>query len=70
MPHFDTINGENERDYAINLAESWKIGGSDEDNGVLILLALTERKIDVEVGYGLEGVLPDSKWADLSTITP
>ena len=57
----DTINGENERDYAINLAESWKIGGSDEDNGVLILLALTERKIDVEVGYGLEGVLPDSK---------
>ena len=63
----DTINGENERDYAINLAESWKIGGSDEDNGVLILLALTERKIDVEVGYGLEGVLPDSKWADLST---
>lgn len=54
------MGGKNERDYAIELARSLKIGGKD-DNGILIFLALSERKIDVEVGYGLEGAIPDSK---------
>lgn len=54
------IGGKNERDYAIELARKWQIGGK-ENNGVLILVALEERKIDVEIGYGLEGALNDSK---------
>ena len=57
----NTIDGQNEREYGIALAEQWKIGDADKDNGVLILLAMEERKITVEVGYGLEGALPDSK---------
>ena len=56
----DNMDGKNEREYGIELARTWQIGGED-DNGVLILVALEERKIDVEVGYGLEGALNDSK---------
>ena len=37
------------------------VGQKGEDNGVVILLAKTERQIDIAVGYGLEGALPDSK---------
>lgn len=54
------LEGKNEREYGIELARKWQIGGKD-DNGVLILVALEERKVDVEVGYGLEGALNDSK---------
>ncbi len=56
----ENMEGKNEREYGIELARKWQIGGED-DNGVLILVALEERKIDVEVGYGLEGALNDSK---------
>ena len=45
--------------YAVKLFEKWGIGVKGEDNGVLILLALKERKVRLEVGYGLEGILPD-----------
>ncbi|MDI6731130.1 MAG: TPM domain-containing protein, partial [Candidatus Margulisbacteria bacterium] len=46
--------------YAVKLFEKWKIGKKSKDNGVLILLVLQERKIRIEVGYGLEGALPDA----------
>jgi len=45
--------------YAVDLFEKWEIGKKGKDNGVLILLARQERKVRIEVGYGLEGVLPD-----------
>ena len=45
--------------YAVELFEKWKIGDSKLDNGVLIILALEERKIRIEVGYGLEGAITD-----------
>ncbi len=45
--------------YAVELFEKWKIGNKDLNNGVLILLALEERKIRIEVGYGLEGAITD-----------
>ncbi|MFA5020318.1 MAG: TPM domain-containing protein [Candidatus Pacearchaeota archaeon] len=48
-------------DYAIRLASSWKIGKEDKDNGLLILYCLTQNKLVVKTGYGLEGILPDSK---------
>lgn len=56
-----TLNGEDYIDYATKLFERWQIGKKGKDNGILILLALQERKIKVEVGYGLEGILPDGK---------
>jgi uncharacterized protein len=46
-------------EYAIDLASDWGIGKKGEDNGVLILLAMKERRLRLEVGYGLEGVIPD-----------
>jgi len=47
--------------YANRLYESWGIGKAGKDNGVLILLALEERKVKIETGYGLEPILPDGK---------
>ncbi len=49
------------RQYGIELASKWKIGKADKSNGLLILYAVKENKIDVEVGYGLEGLLNDAK---------
>ena len=46
-------------EYATKLFAAWGIGQAGKDNGVLILVALSERQIRIEVGYGLEGVLPD-----------
>jgi len=47
-------------EYAIALAEAWGVGERDKDNGVILVLAMTEREVRIEVGYGLEGAIPDS----------
>ncbi len=47
-------------DYANKLAESWGIGQKAKDNGILLLIALDDRKVTIQTGYGLEGVLPDA----------
>jgi uncharacterized protein len=46
--------------FSLRIAEKWKLGQREKDNGVLITVALDDRKYRLEVGYGLEGVLPDS----------
>ncbi len=56
-----TLDGQSVEDYAIDLANDWGIGQEDKDNGVLILIAVEERKLRIEVGLGLEGALPDGK---------
>jgi len=48
-------------DYAAGLFERWGIGKRGKDNGVLILVAVGERKVRIEVGYGLEPLLTDAK---------
>ena len=53
------MGGQTVEPYATSLFERWGIGGKDQDNGILILLAQAERKVRIEVGYGLEGILPD-----------
>jgi uncharacterized protein len=45
--------------YSLRVAEKWKIGRKGKDNGALFLIAKNDRKMRIEVGYGLEGVLPD-----------
>jgi uncharacterized protein len=45
--------------YSIRVAEAWKIGRKGSDNGVLIVVAKNDRKVRIEVGYGLEGSLTD-----------
>lgn len=46
--------------YAIRVAEAWKLGRKGVDDGILILVAKEDRKMRIEVGYGLEGIVPDS----------
>jgi uncharacterized protein len=46
-------------EYAIDLATEWGIGKADEDTGILMLLSMQERQVRLEVGYGLEGIIPD-----------
>ena len=47
-------------DFTNRLFARWGIGNKEKDNGVMILIAVNERKIRIETGYGVEGVLPDS----------
>jgi len=46
--------------YSIRVVEQWKLGRGKVDDGVLLLIALNDRKVRIEVGYGLEGALPDA----------
>jgi uncharacterized protein len=56
---FPTIGDNDPRDFANRLYQAWGIGKKGEDKGVLIFLALKERRIRIETGYGVEGILPD-----------
>ena len=56
-----SLGGLTVEDYTIKLAEKWKVGKKDKDNGVILLVAPNERKVRIEVGYGLEGTLTDAR---------
>ena len=56
-----TLEGEVLESYSMKVVEDWKLGSAEKDTGVLLLIALEERSIRIEVGYGLEGVLTDTK---------
>lgn len=56
-----TLEGEVLESYSMKVAETWKLGSAEKDTGVLLLIALEERSIRIEVGYGLEAVLTDTK---------
>ncbi len=60
-----TIGDEDYRDYANRLFEAWKIGKKGKDNGVLIFNAVKERKVWIEIGYGLEPIINDAKAGDI-----
>ena len=51
--------------FAHRVATTWKLGQKGTDNGVLLLVAMKERKISLEVGYGLEGALTDARSAQI-----
>jgi uncharacterized protein len=46
--------------YSIRVVESWQLGRKGVDDGVLVLIAKDDRRVRIEVGYGLEGVVPDA----------
>jgi uncharacterized protein len=54
-----SIGGEDADMYANDLYKAWGIGAKGQDKGALIFLALKERKVRIETGYGVEGILPD-----------
>lgn len=57
----DTTDGEDISEYAVETGRKWGVGSKDKNNGVLIVLSVSDRKVWVSVGYGLEGRLTDSK---------
>ena len=67
-----SLNGESLEDVSIRLAEKNKIGKKDKNNGVLLLAVKNDKKIRIEVGYGLEGVLTDAVSSQIirNEITP
>jgi uncharacterized protein len=56
---FRSLEGDSLEDYSIRLAQRWRIGQKSLDNGVIMLIFVDDRKIRLEVGYGLESVIPD-----------
>lgn len=54
-----TLQGDSLEEFSLRVVEDWKIGQQGLDNGVLLLVARDDRKIRIEVGYGLEGKLTD-----------
>lgn len=57
----DSLDGGTIEDYAYQLFKEWGIGTAKDNNGVLMLVAVGDRQSRIEVGYGLEGALPDGK---------
>ncbi|MBI5645841.1 MAG: TPM domain-containing protein [Ignavibacteriae bacterium] len=55
-----TLEGESLEEYALRVAETWKLGKKGSDNGALLLIAKDDRKLRIEVGYGLEASLTDA----------
>jgi uncharacterized protein len=55
-----SLQGEDIAGFGIRVAENWKIGKKKFDNGAILIVARDDRKLRIEVGYGLEGVLPDA----------
>ncbi len=55
----DNMGGESVEEYANKLYQQWGIGKKGEDRGVLLLVSKEDRRLRIEVGYGLEGVIPD-----------
>jgi uncharacterized protein len=53
------LEGNDIADYGYRLGDHWKIGQKGENNGIILLIAPSERKVRVEVGPGLEGIVPD-----------
>ena len=66
------LGGESLEPYAADLFQKWGIGKKGKDNGALILVAVAERQIRIEVGYGLEGIIPDGRAGQIirERITP
>ena len=57
----DSLEGYDVDEYALELGREWGVGSKETNNGVVILLSLSDRQISIQVGYGLEGCLNDGK---------
>jgi len=57
---FPSLEGESLEDFSIRLAQQWRVGQKGLDNGVILLLFVQDRRVRLEVGYGLEPVITDA----------
>jgi len=55
----NSLEGETIEDFAIRVAEKWKVGQKGLDNGAILIISKTDHRLRIEVGYGLEGIIPD-----------
>ena len=55
----DTLKGQPIEDFSLAVLRSWGIGNKEKNNGALLVIAVKDRQSRIEVGYGLEGILPD-----------
>lgn len=55
-----TLDGDAIEDFSMRVVEKWKLGDAKVDNGLLLTIAQSDRKLRIEVGYGLEGVITDA----------
>ena len=60
-----SLQGQAIEDYGYQLGRAWGIGQKDKDTGVILLVAPSEHKVRIEVGYGMEGTLTDAKASDI-----
>ena len=60
------------KEFATELFNYWGIGKADVDNGVLFLISVSDRRVEIETGYGIESILPDAKVGNIidTKITP
>ncbi len=68
----NSLEGENLEEFSMKTVEKWKLGTKEKDNGVLLLIALDDRKLRIEVGHGLEESLTDIRCGQIirNKITP
>jgi uncharacterized protein len=62
---FPSLEGESLEDFGVRLAERWRVGDKRLDTGVILLVFVRERRVRIEVGYGLEPELPDAAVAQI-----
>jgi len=65
MAIFPSLEGDSVEDVAVRLEEQWKVGRKGLSNGILLVVFLKERKLRIEVGYGLEPVITDAVAASI-----
>lgn len=61
----NSLDGRSEQEIAVQLFREWGIGSQDKNNGILMLIAPNEKRLWIEVGYGLEGPLPDGRVGEI-----
>ncbi len=61
----NNLDGDDAANFADDLETKWKMGRKGSDRGALVLLSVEDHKYRIEVGYGLEGILPDGKVGDI-----
>jgi uncharacterized protein len=59
------LDGDDAADYANKLEDHWKMGNKGQNRYAMVLLAVADHKYRIEIGYGLEGILPDGKTGDI-----
>jgi uncharacterized protein len=63
-----SLDGEPIENFATELEDKWKVGKKGTDRGLLLIFAPNDRKYRIEVGYGLEGILPDGRVGDIGRL--